>query len=137
MNEITTKNGIKVKIGVADFDDAMDLKSSILLETRGSDLDLNGLEISAAMNVMDFVKIGMSVAASKEVREALFRCLVRSTYDGQKITKKTFENIEARRDYYEVAIACMKVNVLPFFEGLSSVLSVFWGAPSKTTKSQK
>lgn len=125
MADFTTKSGIKVKINPADFEDAMDLQSAILKEASKADFSLEGVDLKSDIDFSGLIKAGMSVAASKEVREILFKCLARCTYDGQKITKATFESPDARKDYYEVVIACLKENLLPFFEGLISQLSPF------------
>jgi hypothetical protein len=125
--EFTSQSGAKVKISPADFEDAMDLQSAILKEASKAEFSLDGVDLKSDIDLAGLIKAGMSVAASKDVREILFKCLVRCTYDGQKITKATFEPFEARKDYYEIVIACLKENLSPFFEGLLSKLSPFLG----------
>lgn len=121
--EFTSGSGVKVRINPADFEDAMDLQSVILSEASKAEFSLKGLD--SEIELSGFIKAAMSVAASKDVREILFKCLVRCTYDGQKITKATFDDVNARKDYYEVVMACLKENLTPFFEGLCSKLSPF------------
>lgn len=135
--EFTSQSGAKVKINIADFEDTMDLQSAILKEAAKADFKIEGMNLSSDVDMSGIIKAAMSVASSKEVREILFRCLVRCTYDGQKITKATFEDAEARKDYYEVVIACLKENLTPFFEGLFSKLSPFMGMLKQAEESQK
>lgn len=134
--EFTSQSGVKVKINFADFEDAMDLQSAILKEAAKADFSLDGAAITKDVDFSGFIKAGMSVAASKEVRELIFKCLARCTYDGQKITKQTFEDPESRKDYYEVIFACLKENLSPFFEGLISQLSPFVGAAKQAVNTQ-
>lgn len=136
MAEITTQSGVKVKLNPADFEDAMDLQSAILKEASKADFSLEGVDLKSDIDFSGLIKAGMAVAASKEVREILFKCLARCTYDGQKITKATFEDAAARKDYYEVVIACLKENLLPFFEGLISQLSPFVGTAKQAENPQ-
>lgn len=57
----------------------------------------------------------LAIKSSKRVRDRMFDCLRRSTHNGEKITTSTFDNINARSDYYPIFIACLKENILPFF----------------------
>lgn len=134
--EFTTQNGSKVVMGYADFEDAMDLQSAILKEASKADFSLEGIDLSKDVDFSGLIKAGMSVAASKEVRELIFKCLARCTYNGDKITKKVFEDPEARKDYYEIILACLKENLRPFFEGLISQLSPFVGAAKQAVNPQ-
>lgn len=125
--EFTTKNGVKVKVNPADFEDAMDLQAAIMdrISTAKFSLNLGDFKDEKEdvdIDIADFIRMGMSVASSKEVREILFKCLARCTYDGQKITRNTFEDTEARKDFYEVSFACLKENVGHFIEPLISKL---------------
>lgn len=120
--EFMTANNAKVVIGPAAFKDAMALKSAITKEIANSDLDF---DFEKEINVGDFAKIALMIDSSSEVNKALFDCLSRCTYKGHKITEATFEDVEARKDYYEICIACVKENLLPFFESLHLKLKPF------------
>lgn len=125
MPEIKVPSGAKVVINAAPFIDAEDLKDSILQEVsrRGLDLRLN-LEKGKDQDI-DFgglISAALAVVASKEVRKALNKCLIRCTYNGEKITEATFEPVDRRKDYHDIQIACVKENVGPFFDGLVSKL---------------
>lgn len=110
----------KVKINVADFEDAMNLKAAVFKAAADAGLDLNKL---GEMDVAEAIKAIISVDVSPSVYSALWPCLVRCTYRGAKITKETFEAEEMRQLYYPIAIECMKVNIAPFLAGLLSAWS--------------
>lgn len=139
MTEFTATSGAKVKINPADFRSAMALKSSIAKEISNSDFEVSGFNLEKDINIADFAKLALSVDSSPAVYKALFDCLARCTYDGQKITEATFEDINARKDYYEIVIACLKENLLPFFNGLVSKLNTIMDKLPKgqTEESQK
>lgn len=122
MTEFTATSGAKVKINPADFKSAMALKSAIAKEMSKSEFEISGFDMQKDINIADFAKMALAVDSSPAVYKALFDCLVRCTYDGQKITEAIFEEVDARQDYYEIVIACLKENLLPFFNGLVSKL---------------
>lgn len=124
MTEFTASSGAKVKVNPADFKDAMALKSAIAKELSKADFDLS-LKMDKDVNPADFAKMALAVDSSPVVYDCLFKCLARCTYDGQKITEATFEDVSAREDYYEIVLACLKENLSPFFKGLISKLSPF------------
>lgn len=135
--EFTTKNGVKVKINPADFEDAMDLQSAIMEKISNSKFELKMNFDEEDFDVADIVRVAMSVASSKEIRETLFKCLARCTYDGQKITKNTFEDVGSRKDFYEVSFACLKENIGLFIEPLISLLSPMLSKLGQGIKSLK
>lgn len=137
MHEFKSTSGAKVKINPADFEDAMDLQSAIMKEVSKTDFKMDGIDMNNESSFGGLIKVAMSVASSKDVRDIIFKCLVRCTYEGQKITPKTFEDVDARRDYYEIVIACLKENLSPFFEGLLSKLSPLMSGLKQAEESPK
>ena len=126
-NEFLSTTGKKVCIHTAPFKDVMKLKAAIAKEMAGADFSFD-IDMSKGFEAQDFdvasiAKVALMVDSSDEVSEKLFACLVRCTYGGDKITEATFEDEEAREDYYQVVIACLKVNLSPFFKPLISLLS--------------
>jgi hypothetical protein len=125
-------SGAKVSINVADFDDALALKNAVAKEFAQSGLELSNLKASDLQNftemdvnvLMPFLKAVAQFDSSPSVNAAIFACLSRSTYNSERITKETFENVEARADYYEIVFECLKVNLSPFFKGLVSKLNL-------------
>ena len=114
MSEITTANGVSVVVNIAPFKDAMALKNAIAKE-----LTATGIKLDLKADVSTLSSLALSVDSSDSVYKALFSCLARCTYGGQKIIEATFEDEKAREDYYEVVIECLKVNLSPFFKGLA------------------
>lgn len=115
--EFTTKTGKKVLIGLAPWPDAKKLKAAIEREVANA-----GIKIGADTDPGAFLSAALLVDSSEAVDSALVACLARCTYDGNRITEQTFESADARKDYYEIAHACMKENIGPLVEGLLSAL---------------
>ena len=118
---VTAHSSKKVKIGIASFEASMDLKDAIFTEMANAGIKIDATKLD--INNMDFdvgqlAAAALKVDSSKLVRKALFDCLIKSTYDKEKITTATFEDPAARADYYEIAFACIKENLAPFFSGL-------------------
>ncbi len=122
MTEIVTSSGAKVVIGMAPFKAAMALKNAIARE-----LAVTGVQIESVddFTVGSFLPAILTVDSSPAVYAALFDCLARCSYNGDKITENTFENATARADYYDIVLACAKENLSPFFKNLASKLSQF------------
>ena len=125
MEFTTAENNVKVVINPASFADAFRLKTEI----QKALLD-NKININEAMDE-DLVSIILAIDSSEKVTDALFSCLVISTFNGIKITRDTFEPEEARYDLYEIFFYCIKVNVYPFFKNLLSRLSINFQTPLK------
>jgi len=120
--EFKAPSGAKVVINPADFEAAMELKSCIMRELSKSDVKM---ELSAFArredgenDIADIVKLFAAMDASKEVQNAVFDCLIRCTYGGEKITRNTFEDVNARQDYYDIVFYCIKENLSPFAKSL-------------------
>lgn len=123
--EFITGNNTEVKINVADFISSMKLKKAIqkaLLENKIdiASVDFNDIKSGAIDSILELV---LTADSNEGVENALFNCLKRCTYNGEKITRDTFEPVEAREDYYEIVVACLKENLSPFFKPLFSKLN--------------
>lgn len=114
-----------IKINVASFANAIALKNAIAREIKlgGINVDaLKGKNVAeiAKLDVAPFINIIAAIDSSKEVNEAIMACLERSTYNSEKITPDTFDEVSAREDYYPIVAECLKVNLAPFLKGLAS-----------------
>lgn len=125
--EIKTKGGADLVVRLASFANAINLQNIVLREISGSgldiDLDLKKMvdgDSEGALN--ELLPALINVCSSEAVQKALFDCLVQCTYNSEKITRDTFENFEARGDFYEVLIECAKYNLAPFLKSLLSGL---------------
>lgn len=108
------------KFNDADFITAMKLKKAVIGAVKESNVDLSKIDMDN-LNLASIDTIGQIILAadsSEKVEKAIFDCLKRCTYNGEKITPDTFEPIEARKDYYDIIIECLKGNLGPFFEPL-------------------
>lgn len=138
--DFKTKSGCSITINEAPFEDSINLKNSIMkeLSNSGFNLDvesLKGIDFNSDIDSKVFSKIINAVLAidsSSVVFENIFKCLERCKYNSEKITKTTFEDTQARENYYEIIAACIKVNLLPFFKGLVLMFGQF----SKKEKSE-
>ena len=108
MTDLTVPSGVPVVINPASWEDAIALKKALFRE----------MAMGRGMNLPTF----LMVASSDAVEVALYKCLARCLYDGQKITKKTFDPIETRQDYPAIAAACGRENLSPLWPGLLSLL---------------
>lgn len=136
MVEFTTQSGAKVVINIAPFKDAMALKNALekelALSGKSMNLSLKDLELGALAPLV------LSIDSSENVAKALFMCLARCTYNGEKIIEQTFEPETAREDYYEIVIACMKANVYPLLKRLiSSLTNLLSGLKTPAPDSQE
>lgn len=129
MTEIEVTSGAKVVINPADFQNAIALKNAIAAELGNSgikldsDLDLSSIAEMDISVLNPLINAVLNVDSSPAVNTAIFNCLEKCLYNGGKITGKTFDSVEARADYYEIIIACLKENLAPFFKGLISKFS--------------
>jgi hypothetical protein len=124
MSEIKSLDGRVIKINMANFDDTCDMKDIIEATLAETGLDLDSLELGKAsladMDIDFILKPILKITSNKEFRKILFKCLERSSIDGEKITRDTFESVENRGEYYPIVLECLKVNILPFFAPLLS-----------------
>jgi len=127
--EYVTDNGVNVKINPCEFKDAGKLKNIVIKELKSSGANFGEL-MSQNMEQMSngqfdsIAQIILSVASSPELEQFLFPCLLRSTYDDTKITPETFNDLDARGEYFKIVALCLKLNVFPFFKNLGCLLSM-------------
>lgn len=131
--EFKAASGADVMITAAPFQDAMALKNAIAKELAKTDLklDIKKLDLNANIDLNAIIGAVLVIDSSEAFNVALQKCLIRCTYNKQKVTYETFEPEAARGDYYEIVAACLKANLQPFFKGLNSKLSML-GSPSKS-----
>ena len=129
--EFTSENtGTKIVINPCSFQEAFRLKSAIQKALLKS-----GVSLETALE-QDITSLILAIDSDEEIMERMFDCLRKSTYDGIKITKDTFEDESARGDLYDIFFQCLKVNIYPFFKPLLSRFGIELKAP-KMGESQK
>jgi len=129
--EFKAPSGAKVIINPADFKDSIDLKSAITGEIAKSTIDIDLSDLTQETDITDIVKLFMVLDSSPSVYNAVFKCLVRCTHNGEKITELTFDDVNNRQDYYEIVFHCIKENLSHFLVGLRSRLSIIMQSMSK------
>lgn len=112
MKEFQSTSGADVVINIASLRDVMELKNAITREVAKS-----GLKLELGADLSSLISAFMFVDSSPAVYSALLTCLIKCTYNKEKITESTFEAESARGDYYEVVLACAEENLRPFFRG--------------------
>jgi hypothetical protein len=130
MLEFTAPSGAQVVINVADWADAKRLKKAIERE-----LSESGLKIDLQADMSSLASALLRVDSSDAVDAALAPCLARCLRNGMKITDATFNDVEARKDYYEIVHKCIEENLRPLVESLLSLLKPFLA--SKPNQAEK
>jgi hypothetical protein len=113
-----------VKINVASWEDSFELHRAVMDVWRRENVGINDL-IDETVNLDKIISAAIAVSTDKSVYNAVWACLARCTYKGEKITKVTFEDAETRSLYVPIVAECIEANIMPFIEGLRSVLVMF------------
>ena len=115
MRMVDLPSGKKMGIDIAPFADSKALWQAMLEELKGLRLDPD-----ASVDVNFIKDIFCSGIASKKVEACLWECFKRVLYNDSKITKDTFESVEAREDYLDICFEVAKENIMPFTKNLSA-----------------
>jgi len=117
---ITLQSGVELKITLAPFSEAKELYQALLKEIKDLKLDPE-----AEIDVNFFKDIFCSSMASKQIEEALKKCLQRCIYGKERIVNidAIFESEVAREDYVEVCFEVARANVMPFTKNLYAQFS--------------
>ncbi len=131
--EILLLSGALLKITPAPFADSKALYQALLKE-------LKDVPIVQTMDVMNLYKnLFCTGFSSPEIEKALWKCMERCTYNDKghnlKITSTTFEPVENRKDYVQVAVEVARENVEPFFNGLLREYQTLFEMAEKNQKS--
>jgi maltooligosyltrehalose synthase len=118
MKVVQMPSGAELKITVAPFSEAKALYQAVAEEAKALKLDPK-----QEIDVNFFKDIFCVGLASAKIEKALEPCLKRVTYNGLKIDANTFEDVEARQDYFLVCYEVAKENLLPFTKSLTQKLS--------------
>lgn len=139
MKTVTLKSGNSLDVQVASFDDAWRLTQSVshVLSTSLPGFKVEGLDPEAMQKDIDLGKIlGIicQLVASPTLYDLLWPCFAPCLYNGNKITRATFQDEAARGDFLPCVVEILKANVVPFIKGLdlSSLTS-----PGQKPESQK
>ena len=112
-----------IKINIASFEDGSELKRCVFLVAVKNGFKFSDLFLDD--NIDRLLNLVLLVDSDKDVNNALWACLSRCTYKGEKITKATFDSAENRSLYFPIASKCIQVNLTPFLNGLRSAWEAF------------
>lgn len=115
MKEIKLPSGATLKITLSSFSVAKALLQAVTEEAKG--MTISG-ETEIDFNLMkDLLCTALS---SKKIEACIWECCKKATYNGIKISEETFEDEDARQDYFTVMLEVSKENLLPFMKSLSA-----------------
>jgi len=120
MNEILLKSGAVLVVSMAPFSSSNKLLKVIMRELKTVDVQLENLDFSriGSQDINTLKNAVCQLLASDTLEQAVFECMARCTYNGNRIVKDTFEPDDARGDYLPCAWEVIKINLRPFFNGL-------------------
>jgi hypothetical protein len=138
----TLDSGAKIEIQIASFERSHRLFKAVTKEIesvkialglKGELKDILNLEISdETLNTLK--DIVARLISSDTVEAALWDCMATVLYNGKKVTRDLFEDIDARKDFLVLMKEVMVYNLAPFFQNLGSL---FAGITRKNTDAQK
>lgn len=127
----TLKSGATLDITRSPFVVGHKLFKTIAKELKGVDVKLGLKEGQTLGNLTNFevsdeaintVKdLFCTILSSQEVEDILWECMIKATYNGQKINRELFDNDQAAEDYLEISKEVMSVNLIPFQKSLASL----------------
>jgi hypothetical protein len=108
--EYTSSNGANITINASSFGDALLLKKEAVkiikksnIDIASIDLDFKNLKIEAIQKIINIL---LEADSNDDFEKAVFNC------------RDTFEEIEARENYYEIVTKCIIENLSPFIKPL-------------------
>lgn len=125
MDPITLKSGATLQVSVASLASGKRLMKAVARElvTVKFDFEVKSLGDLLAQDINVLKNILFQIIQSDQIEAATVDCMEKCLYNGERITKDTFEPINTRADYLAVLGEVMVENLRPFFEGLASLLS--------------
>ena len=128
---IIAPSGIKVEFNISDYSTCYDLFKAVLKAVRQGGLSTKlpeGIQLSelgtfAERDIRDLAGLGdaiIDIITSKECEDLIFKCMERATYDGQRITGRSFfEDINRRGDFLWIVKEIGWANIRPFVSHLT------------------
>jgi len=102
---------------VLEFDLAPFLEAEELFQVFTG--ELKPIKLEKDTHVVTMYKDAIfTLMSSKNFRAAIWVCLKRALYNGQRVTEKTFEPQSAREDYLACLYEVAKENLAPFTKDL-------------------
>jgi len=126
-------SGAELEITLSDFAVCHKLLKATMQELQAIKINFLGeggklenlLQMKIGDEVLNTLKDAvLGVFSSVAIEDLMWKCMERSTYDGVKIDKKTFESEAARGDFLIVAKEVLWFNLRPFLKNLGSMFSI-------------
>lgn len=111
--KVQLPSGAELVIGVSDFEVAKDLYQAVLDEIKHLQLDPNA-EIDSNL----YKNLFCAGFSSKKIEACIYKCFEKCLYGGARITKATFEPVQAREDYMSICFEVVQENITPFMKNL-------------------
>ena len=120
--EVKLPSGATLDITLLDYEKAFDVFQIVARQLGLIDVDFSKIDFEKfqLMDVMEFKRPLTQILSNPDLVKVGNQCLVKCTYDGIKITAKTWEPPEARKDYVFAIFYALKENCYPFVEGVFS-----------------
>jgi len=123
--EYKLPSGAVLDVTPLDFEPAFEVSQTITRLIGLLDVDLKSLDTekwgSVADIELDAIKRPFSqILSNRELVKDANKCLAKCTYNGIRVSEKTWQPAEARKDYLYACFYALKENVFPFFEGVFS-----------------
>lgn len=120
--ECKLPSGATLDITVLDYEKAFEVFQITMRQLGLIDIDLSKMDFAnfAAADIMEFKRPLAQILSNADLVKMGNKCLEKCTYDGIKVTTKTWEAPEARKDYLFALFYALKENCYPFVEGVFS-----------------
>ena len=119
IHEVDLPSGAVLKMNLASFAVSKELYQAFMEEIKDLKVDL---KLNTELDISFFKDLICVALSSKKIEKALWECMKVALYNGIKISDKTFEEEEARGDYFSVMTEVAMLNIKPFMKNLSALL---------------
>jgi hypothetical protein len=123
MSEYDLPSGAKLHVTPLDFSEAFAVFQQVAKIIGLIEVDLQGIELGKdfmAQDLMKFKRPLTQLLSNSDIEKAGKQCLKKCTYDGLKIDDRTWNAVEARKDYLFAIFFALKENCSPFLAGVLS-----------------
>lgn len=117
MLKFQLKSGKKLEIDIAPIETGLNLYRAILIECKGTNLDLSVANEDTIMDLLLKNKEAcLNILSSESVLETIKDCCSKVVYDKQRFNMNLFEKVENRKDFIPVMMIVAMENIRPFFD---------------------
>lgn len=128
--DLDLPSGRKLHIQTANFETSRALFEACMEEVKALKVDPE-----AEIDVNFLKDVFCTAISSKKIMKCVWDCFKTVTIDEVRISKDTFEPVDARADYYTVCWEVTHDNVLPFMKSHLPMLSAILGKAKDSLKS--